>query len=200
MYKNLLSYASPLPALVAQNITTNANAGNDSFSTYCMEVKTMSELTNPRQTILVTSRNMEEGKEKDNIITLDWHMPCSFSPLLYAISIGKTRYSCHMVQQSKCFCVNFLPKTLEKETLLCGRRSGQHFDKYHEANLSKEECEKIHCSRIKEAAGFMECEVINEIEAGDHMIFVGKVLASGQTKNEKRLFHITGDKFTTTLE
>ena len=58
----------------------------------------MSELTDPRQVILVSSRAEMDilGKKelKDNIITLAWHMPVSFNPKLYAIAIGKTRFSC----------------------------------------------------------------------------------------------------------
>ena len=45
----------------------------------------------------------------------------------------------------------------------------------------------------------MECEVINEVEAGDHIIFIGKVLYS-ELKDEsaERLFQKTGTDFTTT--
>lgn len=66
-------------------------------------------LTNPRQTVLVTCR------DKDNIITLDWHTPLSFYPMMYAISVGKTRYSLELIRKSKCSVVNFISKDYEKE-------------------------------------------------------------------------------------
>jgi flavin reductase (DIM6/NTAB) family NADH-FMN oxidoreductase RutF len=53
--------------------------------------------TNPRQTILLTCR----WKGRDNIMTLDWHTPLSFDPMLYAVSIGKTRFSLNLVKKSK---------------------------------------------------------------------------------------------------
>lgn len=153
-------------------------------------------LTNPRQTVLVTCRH----QGKDNIITLDWHMPLSFYPMMYAISVGKTRYSLGLIRSSKVFVVNFMSQDYEKEILFCGRHSGKNCDKFTETELTKEEAEKIDCSRIKEALGFLECKVVNEVEAGDHILFIAEVVSSDLNKKGKRLFHIWGDKFTTTKD
>lgn len=158
-----------------------------------IEVK-ITTLTNPRQTVLVTCRY--EGK--DNMITLDWHMPLSFYPMMYAISVGKTRYSLELIRQSGCFVVNFMSKEFEKEVLFCGRHSGKKKDKFKETGLTKEEAEKINCPRMKEALGFLECKVVREIEAGDHLLLMADVVHSGLKKRGKRLFHLWGDKFTTT--
>lgn len=153
-------------------------------------------LTNPLQTILLTSR----VDKKDNIMTLDWHCPLSFGPMMYAVSIGKTRYSLELVRKSKVFVVNFMSKDFEKEILFCGRNSGKNFDKFKETGFEKEESEKIDCPRIKQAIGYLECKVEKEIEAGDHILFVAKVLKAELKRKERRLFHLYKDKFTTTLE
>jgi len=157
----------------------------------------MSELTDPRQVILVTSREEMDilGKkvEKDNIITLAWHMPVSFNPKLYAIAIGKTRFSCEMIKKSKAFVVNFVPFGLKEKALICGTKSGMHIDKFKESGLEKEEAKSVDCARIKEALGYMECEVINEVDAGDHIIFIGKVLNSEIKKGGKRLLQKAND-------
>lgn len=153
-------------------------------------------LTNPRQTVLVTCRH----KGKDNIITLDWHTPLSFYPMMYAISVGKTRYSLGLIQKSKVFVVNFMSKDYEKEVLFCGRHSGRDYDKFSETGLTKEEAEKIDCPRIKEALGFLECKVVKEVEVGDHILFIAEVVNSDLKKKGKRLFHLWGDRFTTTKD
>lgn len=151
-------------------------------------------LTNPRQTILVTCR----WQGKDNIITMDWHTPLSFNPMMYAISVGKTRYSLELIRQSRVFVVNFMIKDYEKEVLYCGRHSGKNLDKFTKTNLEKEGAEKIDCPRIKQALGFLECQVVDEIEIGDHVLFIAQVVSSGLKAQGKRLFHLWGDKFTTT--
>jgi len=163
----------------------------------------MPAITNPRQTILVSMRGKVSilGKEvtKDNIITLSWHMPVSFEPMMYAIAIGKSRFSAKLIRQSKVFVVNFVSISFEKQAAFCGRHSGEHMDKFEEGNIIKEEAEKIDCPRLKEAVGFIECEVVDEVDAGDHIIFIGKALHSElRDDGAKRLFQVTGTEFTTT--
>jgi flavin reductase (DIM6/NTAB) family NADH-FMN oxidoreductase RutF len=153
-------------------------------------------ITNPRQTILLTSR----FKGQDNIMTLDWHTPLSFEPMMYAVSIGESRFSLNLVRHSKVFVVNFMSKDFEKEILFCGRHSGKDIDKFKETGLEKEEAETIDCPRIKQALGYLECKVVKEIEVGDHILFIARVTKAELRKKEKRLFHLFADKFTTTLE
>ncbi|MBC8388565.1 MAG: flavin reductase family protein [Actinobacteria bacterium] len=153
-------------------------------------------LTNPRQTILLTCR--AEGK--DNVMTLDWHTPLSFEPVMYAVSIGKTRYSLSLIRKSKVFVVNFMSKDFEKELLFCGRHSGKTLDKFKETGLEKEEAETINCPRIKQALGYLECKVEKETEVGDHFLFIARVTKSELKQKGKRLFHLFADKFTTTMD
>jgi len=163
----------------------------------------MPSITNPRQVVLVSCRAKVDllGKKvhKDNIIALSWHMPVSFSPVLYAIAIGKTRFSRKIIDESNVFVVNFIPHTLEEKALFTGRNSGIHIDKFKEAKLTKEEAESIDCPKIKQAIGYLECEVINQFEVGDHILYIGNVLKQDLKKNSKRLFQKIGDKFTTTI-
>ncbi len=161
---------------------------------------------NPRQTVLVTCRGTIKdkfsGKEtlKDNIIVLDWHMPLSFKPFLYAISVGKTRFSLNLIKESKVFVVNFMPLHLKDAVLFCGRNSGEHLDKFKKTELLKEESDKVDCPRIKQALAYLECEVIQEIETGDHILFIAKVVHSHESEKGKRIFHIKDDDFTTTQD
>ncbi|MBN1502789.1 flavin reductase family protein [Candidatus Woesearchaeota archaeon] len=164
----------------------------------------MLNTVNPRQTVLVTCRakynNFGKDEIKDNIIALDWHIPLSFKPLMYGISAGKTRFSCELISRSKCFAVNFMSIDFQKEVLFCGRHTGRHMDKFTEAGLTKKDCDKIDCARIKEALAYIECEVVDEIDTGDHVLFIGKVAASALLNQGKRIFHIVGDDFTTTVD
>jgi|TARA_B100001971_G_C18146357_1_gene513284 flavin reductase (DIM6/NTAB) family NADH-FMN oxidoreductase RutF len=162
----------------------------------------MVSLNHPTQVVLVTSQAevdvLGKTQVKEDIITIGWHMPTSFEPMLYAISVGKTRFSCKLIRESKAFVVNFMPYTLGKEVLFCGTRSGEHMDKFKESGLAKEGAEKIDCPRVKEASAYIECEVIQEIETGDHIIFVGSVVHSEAKNEAKRLLQKSHTEFTTT--
>jgi len=155
----------------------------------------------PRQVVLVSSRANVEilGKktEKDNVITLAWHSPVSFDPELYMVAIGKTRFSAKLIQESGVFVVNFIPFILKKQAVFCGTNSGEYIDKFKEAGLTKEEAEKVDCCRINEALGYLECKVVQHVEAGDHILFIGRVLNSEFKQKRDRLFQ-DEKEFTTT--
>jgi flavin reductase (DIM6/NTAB) family NADH-FMN oxidoreductase RutF len=163
----------------------------------------MFDIVNPRQVILVSARGKAEllGKEmmKDNIITLAWHSPLSFDPKLYGICVGKTRFSCKLIKDSKVFAVNFMPHELKEKALYCGRSTGASVDKFEKSGLTKEECDSIDCCRIKEASACLECEIFDEFETGDHIFFVGKVVKSVTKDDKKRLFYLGHDRFTSTI-
>jgi flavin reductase (DIM6/NTAB) family NADH-FMN oxidoreductase RutF len=143
------------------------------------------DMAKPRQVILVTCR--EGGK--DNIIPLAWHMPLSFSPELYGISIGKTRHSYSIISKSKVFCVNFVDIEFREDVLFCGSNSGRDVDKFGRTRFAREECETINCPRIKQALAYLECKVTGKTETGDHTIFIGKVTKKAVKGAGKRIFH-----------
>ncbi|MCF7860644.1 flavin reductase family protein [Candidatus Woesearchaeota archaeon] len=162
----------------------------------------MLKIYNPRQTVLITSRDKIDlyGKStiKDNIMTCDWHTPISFKPLYYAVSISTQSLTHSLIEKSRVFCINFIPETMKKEAILCGRHSGTHTDKFEATGLGKSECEKIDGPRITEALGYLECELEDIKAYGDHTLFVGKILHSHLQNLDKRLFHTYENDFTTT--
>lgn len=161
------------------------------------------EEVNPRQVICVTSRaetdTLGKKETKDNIFTLAWHTPLSFEPRLYGICVGKERFSLELIRKSHCFVINFMPYDLKDKVLQCGRVSGKHSDKFKDNGFEKEEADTIDCPIIKEAIGHLECELINEIDIGDHVFLVGKVLRSHHIRGP-RVFYIGDNEFSTTMK
>lgn len=164
----------------------------------------MFDSINPRQTIAVTTRAettvLGKTDERDNILLLDWHMPVSINPQMYAIAVRNDHHTVEMIRASGSFVVNFLPIEMKDKMLLCGRMSGRHVDKFRHAGLMKEDAESIDGVRIKGALSYLECKVEKEVEIGDHVIFIGHVLLTYHDKEGKKMFHVAGDKFTTTVD
>jgi len=159
----------------------------------------MLEAANPRQVIIVTARD----GGKDNAMSLTWHSPASFSPELYTIFLSKRRRTYEMIRESGVFAVNFLTEDMAREAIYCGTKTGRSVDKFKELGMEKEECERINCCRLRKAAAYLECKVVDELPAGDHVIVVGEILA-GKDERKKRLFYAGGgfveDSFTTTKQ
>ncbi|MEA3430053.1 MAG: flavin reductase family protein [Nanoarchaeota archaeon] len=157
----------------------------------------MLQTSYPRQVILISSRL----DNKDNIMTVSWHMPVSFKPELYAFSISKKRHTFELIEQSNVFAINFISKDQEQIAVDVGTHSGFRKNKFEMFKIDKEECERIDCPVMKDAVAVLECKVVNNIEAGDHVIIIGEVLNRKINTKERRLFQSgTGDRFTTTVE
>ncbi|MDD5109756.1 MAG: flavin reductase family protein [Patescibacteria group bacterium] len=156
-----------------------------------MEIST---LVNPRQVILLTAR----AKGRDNVMALAWHTPVSYDPPMYAVAIYRGWFTCGLVRASKVFVVNFMPKSSAPAVLICGRKSGKKMDKFAASGLDKEEAEKVKAPRIKQALGYLECRTVRSVNVGDHVVFIAKVLKARLKSKGKRLFHLGGDRFTTT--
>jgi len=148
----------------------------------------------PEQIVLVTS---VDAMGKPNIITMGWSMFCSGDPPMVAISVGKTRYSHKLIFQTKEFVYTFPGEDLEKEMLYCGTHSGRDVDKFKETGLTAVEAKFVKPPLIEECIANFECQVVGEYDAGDHTIFVGKIVAtwiSEKARDKKRLFNL-GTKF-----
>ena len=160
------------------------------------------KLIGSRETVLVTCKAHVEhfGKrlEKEDILAVDWHMPCSLEPFVYAISIKKNHFSHKLISKSKVFVVNLISKDLEKQALFCGTHSGEQVDKFSQSGLHKMDSHYVDCPKIAEALGWIECFVVQEINVHDHTLFIAEVKHYEMLKEGKRLFHVKEDEFTTT--
>ena len=160
------------------------------------------EIAKPLQTVIVTCRGEAEvlgiPSHKDNAITLDWHMPVSVDPPLYAISVGKTRFSHDIIAKSGVYCVNFMSLEDKAKVIYCGTHSGQTVDKFKETGMKRADSRVIDCPRLKDAMAYLECEVINQVDAGDHTIFIGQIKHSRKITQGKRILHLGKLEFSTT--
>ncbi len=158
---------------------------------------------NPRQTVLITCRGkfvvVGKGEEKEDVVPCDWHSPVSAHPPMYVIAIHATLMAVSLIRASGCFVVNFIPYSLVDTVKACMQTSGEYVEKCNAIGMTEAACEKlVDCFKLKEALGWLECEVIEEKVLGDHIMFIGKVLVSELERDDKRLFHVDKDVFTTT--
>jgi len=164
-------------------------------------------LLHPRHTVLVSCI---DSSGRANIITLAWSMPVSMRPPLVAVSIAPRRYSHRLIEETGEFVVNVPTIEIVKETLYCGRVSGRNVDKFKAAGLTPAPAKIVKAPIIEECVGHLECRLHQKIPAGDHTIFIGEVVAAYvnegafketfDIKKVKVIYHLGGDKFTTTSE
>ncbi len=145
----------------------------------------------PERTVLIVSRS-KAGK--DNIMTAGWNMTTSNIPPLLAISVGLTRFSHKLIDESGEFVVSFPSEGMEDAVRYCGSYSGKNVDKFKETRLTKVSSSFIKPPLIEEALVNMECQVINKIRTGDHNIFIGKILAAYISEERKPITNHGGGR------
>jgi len=119
-----------------------------------------------------------EHKGKKNIIAIGMFAYFSGKPTLVGVGIAPSRYSFDLVRQSGEYVVNVVDEKLMEAVRICGEKSGREVDKFELARLTPEKGVKVNVPLIKESPVSIECKVVKEVEVGDHVWFIGEVLAA----------------------
>jgi flavin reductase (DIM6/NTAB) family NADH-FMN oxidoreductase RutF len=118
------------------------------------------------------------GGEKDNIITLALCHVFSFKPPLVGIGVSPKRFSYGLLKDGRDFAVNVPTRRQLKAVEVCGSKSGRRVDKFEAAGLTREKASRIASPLIAECPVNLECVKVNEVETGDHVWFIGEVVAA----------------------
>ena len=142
----------------------------------------------PEQIVIAIAKD-KNGKA--NPITLGWTMIVSGKPPMMAISVAKTHYSIETIKHSKCFTIAFPSSEMADAALFFGSKSGRDADKFAEFDCKTQSAKEIDSVLLAEAVANFECTLESETAAGDHIIFVGRIIASHiNTEPKKRLYTV----------
>ena len=128
---------------------------------------------------------------KPDAMGLSWWTITSWDPHMIAIAIGGPRYTHECIEQCKEFVLCFPSEDLEKGAWLCGQVSGREADKFKEAGFRQVPSKMVKPPIIEGSTVAYECKVVDQIETGDHTLYIGKVVAiHGTPEKKKHLFTI----------
>ncbi len=164
----------------------------------------MLEYLYPLRTYLIVAGTVE----KPNPMTADWVVPLSFNPQLLGVAIGKTRHTCGLIKEQKDFVVAVPTIELLKDVWTAGTISGAKDEKWKKMGVTFVPSKKVKAPSIRECAANIECRVVNEVETGDHIFFVGEIVDASHSdafsdgpdvENYRFLMHASfGPRFTHT--
>lgn len=115
---------------------------------------------------------------KYNPITLSWAMLTSIEPPMFAISVGRERYSLAALRHARSFVLSLPSDRMQADVIYHGTRSGRDEDKLALCGTATQAADRIDCVLLADAVANFECEIVSELATGDHVIFVGQVVAS----------------------
>ena len=142
----------------------------------------------PEQIVIPIAR---DAAGKANPMTVGWTMITSGSPPMMAIALAHKRYTAEAIRHSKCFTLVYPSSNMEAEVLFFGTKSGRDIDKLDVTGCKTQKATSIDSVLLSDAAANFECILENEIVTGDHILFIGKVVASHiNTEPQKRLYTV----------
>ena len=130
-------------------------------------------LLHPKPAALVISI---DSSGRVNGMIAAWTTPLSHSPPLIGVSISPKRYTYELIKESQEFTLNILDVNYVKQIHFLGTVSGRSRDKLKESGLTLSESKKVKPPHVEEALGVLECRVEKEVEAGDHVFFIARIL------------------------
>ncbi len=146
------------------------------------------ELASPYPYVLAVTL---DKRDRPNIIGLSWWMFTSWDPLMIAISVGHQRYSHECLEHHKEFVVCFPSEGQEKDAWVCGTKSGKRVDKFKETGFKTGPSKSVRPPVIDGVTVAYECKITDQMETGDHTIYVAEVVAMhGNPEKVNHLYSI----------
>ena len=128
-------------------------------------------------------------EDKEDAVLASWVNQCSFDPPAVTIALGVMRAARLLVEGSGAFIVNVLPK--DDMTLL------KHFSRSPEDIFKGVKTRKgLEGIRIlSDAVSYLECEVVQAIQSGDHVLYVGEIVGGKTLKGGDPYTHVRDNGF-----
>ena len=140
----------------------------------------------PEQVVIAVAK---DKNGRPNPVTLGWTMIVSGKPPMMAIAVAAKHYSIECINHSKCFTIAFPSSDMADDSLFFGSHSGRDTDKFADFKCTTEPAAQIDSVILTDAVANFECELESQVSAGDHIIFIGKIVcAHTNTETKKRLY------------
>ena len=148
----------------------------------------------PEQIVIAIAR---DARGRCNPITLGWTMITSGQPPMLAIAVGETRYSLEAIRHAGSFVLAFPSAAMAEEVSFFGTRSGRDLDKLAALGTPTQPATHIDSVLLAEAVANFECVVEQEVITGDHVLFVGRVVAAHAHEDENltRVYTFPGGQY-----
>ena len=120
-----------------------------------------------------------------NGMTAAWVNQVSSQPPMISVAIGKNHYTSELIPKAKSFSVNILSPAQMELARKCGFTSGRDQDKLQEEEFTYQ---ATGAPILSNCTGYLDCELSQQIEVGDHILFIGTVIKANK-KNQSVLIY-----------
>lgn len=140
-----------------------------------VESRGIAALLHPRPVYLVTTCGPDGIT---NVATVAWVTPLSHTPPLVGLSVRPASRTGALIAESGEFVVNVVDTSMHAAVRYCGSAVNSGTDKADALGLELIAAEQVAPSWLDGALAWLECSVEQRVEAGDHVLFVARVLVA----------------------
>lgn len=130
-----------------------------------------------------------------NVMPVGWSMIASGSPPMYAVAVNARHHTTRLIRETGEFVVAAPSASMGAATLYCGTHSGRDGNKLGPSGLRLVPATSVRVPLLESAVYNLECVLHKETIAGDHVLFVGEVVAAHLNENARRRLLNFGDRW-----
>ena len=134
----------------------------------------------PEQVVILL---VKDAEGRCDPVTVGWTMIASAQPPMMAVALGKTRYSLEALRKKREFVIALPTAAQAEDALFFGSRSGRDTDKLAERRTKTLPAAAIDGLLLADAMANFECKMESETPTGDHVVVIGRVVASHMNAN-----------------
>ncbi len=138
-----------------------------------LEVTNFYEILSPRCTVLISTAD-KDGKS--NAAPFSFVTPVSSNPPLLLFAAAPARHTLANARETGEFVLNIVPESLLDKLWVCSKAFPKGVSEIKEAGLTERKSREVRAPSIEECVAWIECRLEFEIEAGDHVLVVGRVV------------------------
>jgi len=149
--------------------------------------KTLKSLK-PERVIFVLAYDRKNNRPSGMVC--GWSTICSSDPNMMAVCLWKKGYTHTLIQDTKEFVVAIPNKGLEEAIHFFGENHGDKIDKFALSKVKTCAAKFVNVPLLTDATMNFECKVEKEVDSGDHILFIGNVVASWVNEDKKVLINM----------
>ena len=141
----------------------------------------------PHPLVIVTAGDPQKPGRRGGMAAA-WVSRVSWDPPLIAISMSPERFTYQLIKEFKAFAIHLVSKELEDIAMnVFGSPSGRSVDKFAKAGIEPLKAQAVTAPIIPQSPLVIECKLVAEYPAGDHVTVVGEAVKAYKTSTKPLL-------------
>ena len=128
-------------------------------------------------------------EDKEDAVLASWVNQCSFAPPAVTIALATLRQARLLVEGAGAFIVNVLPK----DDMALLKYFSRPPEDIFKGVMTRKGLEDIRI--LIDAVAYLECEVVQSMQAGDHVLYVGEIVGGKTLKGGDPYIHVRDNGF-----